>query len=151
MGVLAVPIPEYRNSRRLRAITQFGHGEQGDMTLDTSSDNAIKFAMDDDIAPQGSSSVNWYVLLFAVIITLFVVYWGFVCPTSRQLTKLRRYVTSLEKSIADLNGQRASAEATSSLLEHLVRQGNATADAIAALGEIQAWRRSLYHRPVFFA
>lgn len=108
--------------------------------MDTSSSDAIQFAHEEN---QHSTSPNWYVLLFAVIITLFAVYWGFVRPTSRQLTKLRRYVTSLEASIADLNGQRDTNAATISLLDQMIQQEQATKKAIVALEEMRQLHRQI--------
>ena len=127
-------------------ITQFGYGMEGDTILESSSNHAICVSPEDGMTSRyGASSVNWYLLLFVVIVTLFAIHWGFVRPTSLQLTKLRRYVTSLEQSIADLNGQRENAATTASLLNELVRQGRATSDAAIALSEMRDLHRQLVH------
>lgn len=110
--------------------------------MDTSSNDAIRFAHEDNNYG-ASSSTNWYVLLFAVIMTLFAVYWGFVRPTSRQLTKLRRYVTSLESSIADLNVQRAKNGDAMSMLEKMVDHERTTNQATAALREMRELHRQV--------
>lgn len=109
--------------------------------MDTSSNDAIRFAQDDYYG--GRTSTNWYVLLFAVIITLFAVYWGFVRPTSRQLTKLRRYVTSLESSIADLNVQRGNNGEAFSMLEQMVEHEKTTNQATAALRQMRDLHRQI--------
>jgi len=119
---------------------------EGNMTLQSSSNHAISGSPEDGLTSRhGSSSVNWCLPLFVVIVTLFAVHWGFVRPTSLQITKLRRYVTSLEKNIADLNGQRENAATTASLLDELVRQGRATSDAVIALSEMRDLHRQLVH------
>ena len=105
--------------------------------------DAIRIANDDNYSRRSSN--NWYIFLFAVIITLFAVYWGFVRPTSRQLTKMRRYVTSLETSLAELNGQSANNEATMTLLNQLVAQGNKTTEATAALQEVRSLHQQIIH------
>ncbi len=105
--------------------------------------DAIRFANDDNYNRRSSS--NWYIFLFAVIISLFAVYWGFVRPTSKQLTKMRRYVTSLETSIAELNGQRANNEATMTLLSQMIEQGRMTSEATTALQEVRALHQQIVH------
>lgn len=111
--------------------------------MDTLSNDAIRFA-NQETRTQGPSK-NWYVFLFAVTITLFTVYWGFVRPASRQLTKMRRYVTSLETSIAELNNQRVGAEATMALLEQLIQQGQLTDEATGALAVVQEFHHRVIH------
>ena len=115
---------------------------QGRQEMISSSEDAIRFAQDDR---RSESSTNWYVLLFAVIVTLFSVYWGFVRPTSRQLTKLRRYVTSLESSISELNVQRLNNGQTVSMLEQMVQQEEAVKNATAAVREMRELHRQIVH------
>jgi hypothetical protein len=106
--------------------------------LENSPHHAIRVAPEEPLSERhGATSVNWYLLLFVVIVTLFAVYWGFVEPTSRQLAKMRRYVTSLEKSIANLNGHQETTAQTVSLLDQLERQAIVTRDAQAALDEMR--------------
>lgn len=109
--------------------------------MDTPSNDAIRFANDESY--DGSSSNNWYIFLFAVIITLFAVYWGFIRPTTRQLTKMRRYVTSLESSIAELNGKRADNQETVSLLDQLIEQNRLTHEASASLAEVRSLHQQI--------
>ncbi len=112
--------------------------------MDNTSNHAIHIAPEDGVTlRRGSAGVNWYMLLFVVIGTLFAVYWGFVQPTSRQLAKMRRYVASLEKSISELNGQRGTADQTATLLDQLVRQRDANAKASAALAEMSGLHSQL--------
>ncbi len=114
--------------------------------MESSSNHAIGVSPEDGmISRHGASSVDWYLRLFVVTLTLLAVYLGFVRPTSLQLTKLRLYVTSLEQSIADLNGQRENAATTASLLNELVRQGRATSDAAIALSDMRDLHQQLVH------
>lgn len=113
--------------------------------MDTLSNDAIRFANHNDEPQTQGPTGSWYIFLFAVIITLFTVYWGFVRPTSRQLTKMRRYVTSLETSIAELNNQRAGTEATIALLEQLIQQGQLTTEAESALADVRAFHHRVVH------
>ena len=111
--------------------------------MDTSSNDAIRFANEE--APTQGLSGSWYIFFFAVIITLFTVYWGFMRPASRQLTKMRRYVTSLETSIAELNSQRAGTEATIALLDQLIKQETLTQEAKGALAEVRDFQHRVIH------